>query len=167
MGTKERKSNMTNSQIARMYREAKDKKKQIVIICELENLTKAQVEKILIDEGEKLTSTPERPRKVVATKTTQAPKKRVVKKTEPKKEETKVAAVKVEDVPEDKANSELENIKKVPSDVGTKPDKLRNMPEAVYTALHNELLRLDRELAEVLRRKQEIKDYFIEEGINE
>lgn len=162
---------MTNKQIARAYREAKNKTHQIEILSQMEGKEKKEIEAILVSEGEQLPpKTPGRPKKIVAKKTAAALNEI---------EENKTAAVKIADVPDDIAAGEvIEAIKgtieahKMPKPItcncekepSEKPNKLRKMPEAVYTALHNELLRLDKELADILRRKQEIRDFFIEEG---
>ena len=154
MANKERGESMTCEQIARAYRTAKSKTKQIEILAEIEHLSKERICEILVEQGETLPGKGGRQKKLPA-------------KTEEKKP-VKRQMPKVADVPDDIAAEEIAKgtiEEKAPVE-NKKPEKLRSMPEAVYTALHNELLRLDRELAEILRRKQEIREYFYEEGVD-
>ena len=182
---------MTNEEIARIYRTSKNKASQIQIIAEMEHKSKQQIEQILIKAGETLPGRVGRPKKLpntTAKKTEEALKKpktkAAVKKTEAKEEE-KTEAVDMEKVKKavDELLEPIEAIKvkavstelpkpvtcncvKVPSDV---EPKLRVMPKGVHTALHNELRRIESELAridqeveELITRREEINNYFIE-----
>lgn len=172
---------MTNEEIARIYRTSKNKASQIQIIAEMEHKSKQQIEQILIKSGETLPGRVGRPKKLpntTAKKTEEALKKTKAKAVEKKteaKEEKKAAAVRepkvIEAIKVKAVSTELPkpvtcNCVKVPSDV---EPKLRVMPKGVNTALHNELRRIESELAridqeveELITRREEINNYFIE-----
>lgn len=164
--SRKRGKSMTSSQIARSYREAKDKKKQIGILAELAHMTKAQIEKILIDEGETLPGAVGRPRKVPAKSTTAKKTEEALKK--------KAAAVKEEPpkVVDGITVAPYDNTTIIPgtdthcvcAEEETPFRKVRELPEGVYNALHKELESLRKETAELIRRQDEIVNFLYEES---
>lgn len=146
---------MTRTQIARSYRTAKDKKKQIEILADMEHMTKAQIERILIDEGEIQNSSttekkaPGRPRKTTANKTVVALKQI---------EENKTAAVK---------ETPSEELKAIPLENSPQKEPFKKvLPSSVYDALYKETQRIDAEINKLIDKKAEITEFLLREGID-
>lgn len=70
---------MTNGEIVRSYRTAKEKKKQIEILAELNACSTADIKKILVEEGVQFPGPkPEKPESSTAETPAEAPKEKTV-----------------------------------------------------------------------------------------
>lgn len=141
---------MTKGEITRAYRESSNKTEQIKILADLNECSRADIEKILKDAGHEI---PKRGRKPNVTKTEEPKRAKIKPKTAPKTEE-KVDFTQCEAI--EPVEEEIEEVE----EMEYPEEEKAYMPVSVWETLQGRIIELDRCIADLQKEKAEIEQYI-------